>query len=287
MKSVIRFIKETYLHWKTHNPSRSGAALSFYTIFSLGPFLIVVIFLVSIFFGHDIVEGNLFQAINHVVGPNTKDFIQSLIATPKSSGAGLVASLVGVFTVILGSLGVFAELKGTLNNLFNAPAAPPVTRHWWGRFGIVLKDRLATFSIIPLLGLLLLASISSSIILQSLSLYNSAYLPSSPAVLHALDQFVSFVLTTTLFAIVYRRLPRVKLAWKDLFLGAMLTAFFFLVGEALISYYLVTVKNTSVFGGAGSLVALMLWVYYSSQIFYFGASFTYLYSKKFGALKRS
>lgn len=287
-KTLTRLFKDTFDHWNAHPTGRMAAALSYYTIFSIAPLLIVMISITSIFFGREIVESNLFAHIQSLLGPNTEEFIRDLLLRAYTMKAGVIAIIVSIGTLIWSATGVFRELNNSLDELWETkrPIKVRSSKHLAQALWIFVKEKLLVFSVLPLLGIFLLVSVATSIGFHALGTYGTEYLHIPFDIIHIVEPIFSYLLTVFLFALIYRMLANIKLPWIELLLGAALTSLLFQLGEFLISYYLVRFADTGSYGAAGSMVAILLWVFYSAQILFFGASFTFIYSKTHGYLKK-
>lgn len=272
MKNIVGVLRKAYEGWKEDDVARLSAALSYYTIFSLVPLLVVTIAVVGLFFGRQAAEGQIVGQIENVVGRDTALFIQSTLQAANDKRAGLFAQLIGPITLVLGALGVFGHLKDSLNYIWGVE--PPKGR---GILGMV-KDRFLSFAMVLGTGFLLLTSLVLSAGVQALGSYIESLAPGMPLLIQLLNFVVSFVLTTVLFAAIFRVLPDRHIRWDDVWLGAAVTSILFTIGKFAISMYLGTTGTASSFGAASSLVVLLVWVYYSSLILFSGAEITWAYS---------
>ena len=273
MQKIVRLLKQTYSEWSRDQASRLAAALAYYTIFSLAPMLLIVIAVAGFVWGRADVRTQLILQIQNVIGQNGAQLIQSLLDSTNRSGGGLLASLIGTITLILGALGVFNELQSSLNFIWKIEPDRP--QGILATIKNILIDRLASFGLILAIGVLLLASFVASTLI--------AGLPIPSLALQALDILLSFVLMMLLFAMIYKILPDAEIAWQDVWSGAGVTALLFTIGKYLVSLYLGNSATSSAFGAAGSLALLLVWIYYSAQIFFFGAEFTQVYSNRYGS----
>ncbi|MGZ8955556.1 MAG: YihY/virulence factor BrkB family protein [Methylovulum sp.] len=266
--------------WVAHRAASKGAAVAFYTLFSMTPILILAIAVAGYFFGAEAAQGEIIAQMQALVGPNGAQAINALLAAARNSESGVIASVIATFLLVLGTTSVFAELKDSLDEMWEADKPPQAAS-----LSVLLKTRILCFGLALVLAFLLLVLLIFSAVLALLHQYILSGLWSLVAlVLSPLAGLISFAVTAALFAVIYKMLPDAPLAWQDAWFGAVFTAFLFSLGKYGIGVYLGNSAVTSSFGAAGSLIALLLWVYYSAQIFFFGAEFTRQYTLKFGSL---
>jgi membrane protein len=255
-----------------------GAALAYYTIFSIAPLLLIVIAVAGFAFGREAVQGQLTAQLSDLVGPEGAQAVQGLIASASEPKQGVIASVIGVVLLLLGATTVFGELQSALDRIWRVPAPPEAGGIWK-----LLRTRLLSFGLVLGLGFLLLVSLVISAALAALgSRWGSAVNGWEP-LLQFINLAVSFALETGLFAMIYKLMPRARIAWHDVWVGAGVTALLFEVGKLLIGLYLGKSSVASGFGAAGSVVVLLVWVYYSAQIFLLGAEFTWVYAHHHGS----
>ena len=274
-----KLLFESIKAWVDHRASSRGAALAFYTLFSMTPILILAIAIAGYFFGAQAAQGEIIGQIQGLVGPNGAQAVQALLAAARNPLSGLVATLVATVLLLIGATSVFAELKGSLDEMWG------VTPSEHSTFIILLKTRFLSFSLVLVLAFLLLISLVISAALAVLERYVGTFWSSSMMALSAVSQIISFSVIASLFAVIYKMLPDAPLSWRDVWIGAVFTAALFSLGKYAIGLYLGNSGVASGFGAAGSLIALLLWVYYSAQIFFFGAEFTRQYALWYGSLK--
>ena len=274
-----KLLFESIKAWIDHRASSRGAALAFYTLFSMTPILILAIAIAGYFFGAQAAQGEIIGQIQGLVGPNGAQAVQALLAAARNPLSGLVATLVATVLLLIGATSVFAELKGSLDEMWG------VTPSEHSTFIILLKTRFLSFSLVLVLAFLLLISLVISATLAVLERYVGTFWSSSMMALSAVSQIISFSVIASLFAVIYKMLPDAPLSWRDVWIGAVFTAALFSLGKYAIGLYLGNSGVASGFGAAGSLIALLLWVYYSAQIFFFGAEFTRQYALWYGSLK--
>ena len=279
-RQVTRLFKESAKDWSEDNAQRLGASLAFYTLLSLAPLLIVIVGVAALAFGREAAGGQFAWEIRDLVGPEAASAIQALIAESYKPATGLLATGLSILTVIYGASSVVMELREDLNIIWRSPA-PAVT----GVSGIIrfAKERFYSFALVLVAGFLLLVLLAISVAIAALGRLFGSGLPISEPVLHVLTFLFSFVAITFLFAALYKTLPDVKLLWRDVLVGASVTSLLFAIGKQLIGLYLGKASFTSTYGAAGSLVVLLVWVYYSAQVFFFGAEFTKAYTRTFGS----
>jgi membrane protein len=275
--SAFGLLKETFQEWRDDDCLDLGAALAYYTIFSLAPLLLVVIALAGFFFGREAVQGQIVGQLRGLVGEQGGEAIQTMIANAGRHGSGLLASIVAFITILFGATGVFGQLQKALNHIWDVKPKPGL-----GLKGL-LKARALAFGMIVGIGFLLLVSLVVSTALAALDDYLAGLFPGAAILLKILSFVLSFAVVTVLFAMIYRVLPDVKISWQDVWIGAAITALLFTIGKYLIGLYLGHSSAASVYGAAGSVVILLLWVYYSAQILFFGAEFTQVYARHYGA----
>jgi len=270
---------ESLISWIEHRGASKGAALAFYTLFSMTPILVLAIALAGYVFGAEAAQGEIIAQVQGLVGPNGAQAIQALLAAARDPASGLVATLVASVLLLLGTTTVFAELKGSLDELWG------IEKPCKSAFSVLLRTRLLSFGMVLVLAFLLLVSLVVSAAMAMLERYAHGFLGSSAELLTTASSFISFGVIACMFAIIYKTLPDAPLSWRDVWIGAAFTAGLFSLGKYAIGLYLGNSGVASSFGAAGSLIALLLWVYYSAQIFFLGAEFTRHYALWFGSLQ--
>lgn len=277
LKVVWGLLKQTYSDWSEDKAPRLGAALAYYTIFSLSPLLVVAIAIAGLVFGQEAAQGQIVGQIRGLVGDEGAQAIQDMIRNASRPGAGIVATVIGAVTLLLGAAGVFGQLKDSLNTIWEVEPKP-------GR-GVpgFIKERFFSFTLVLGTGFLLLVSLVISAALSAVGEYMAGLLPGGEAVWQVVNLAVSFLVITLLFALLFKYLPDVKIAWGDVWIGAAATALLFTLGRSLLGLYLGRGTIGSAYGAAGSLVIVLLWVYYSAQILFFGAEFTQVYANRYGS----
>lgn len=278
LNGLWRLSKDSVVAWFSDDCARMGAALSFYTVFSLAPMLIIAIGIVGLVYGQDAARGYIVAEIQDLIGTDGAQAVQTMIKGVRDKEAGIVATLLGLVMLLAGATVVFAELQATLNAIWRVK---PVKS---GAVAALFKARLLSFAIVMGIGFLLLVSLAVSATLTAINQSIRAHELQNVGILFsALNVVISFAIITFLFAALFKFLPDAKIQWRDVWLGAIITTTLFTVGKYLIGLYLGHSGIASVYGAAGSLVVVMLWVYYSTQIVFFGAEFTRLYAHCYGS----
>jgi len=255
-----------------------SASLSYYTLFSIGPFLVIIISFAGIFFGQDAVRGSLYRQLQGMVGHDAAVQVQNIIANVQQTDGGVMGAIVGIAILMLGATGVFNEIQSSINFIWSIRAKP--NKGWLK----LLRNRLISFSLVISCGFILLVSRVISALMDVLSDRLLLYFPNATVVLVKIFNYVLlFLVTGLLFAVIFKVLPDASIRWKDIFFGAAFTALLFMIGKFLIGFYLGNSHVRSTYGTAASLIILLLWVYYSSIILYFGAEFTKVYAIQNGA----
>jgi membrane protein len=255
-----------------------GAALAYYTLFSLAPLLIIAIAVAGLIFGEEAARGEIVAQIQGLIGHEGAVAVQALLTSAKAPVKGVLATLVSVVTLVIGAATVFAELQSALDRIWRIP--PPLNANGvW----MLLRARLLSFGVVLGLGFLLLVSLVVSAAIAALGKWSNGFFDGRDALLQSINFGISFATTTLLFALIYKLMPRANIAWRDVLIGSAVTALLFEAGKFLISLYLGTTGVASGFGAAGSLVALLAWVYFSAQIFLLGAEFTWVFSHQYGS----
>jgi membrane protein len=273
-------IKLSVVSWRQDYAASMGAALAYYTLFSIAPVLIIVIAVAGFFLGPEAARGEIVVQLQGLLGDDGAAAVQGLLESASQPEEGVLATLSGIVLLVIGATTVFAELQTDLDRIWRAPAARKVN----GLFAL-LRTRLLSFGMILAIAFLLLVSLVISAALAALGRWWGGWFGSWALLLEAVNFAVSFAITTGLFAIIYKFLPRADIAWRDVWIGAAVTALLFAVGKFLIGLYIGRSGISSGFGAAGSFVVLLVWVYYSTQIFLLGAEFTWVYAHERGSRK--
>lgn len=269
-KTIWSTLSKTFSAWNDHDAPRLGAALAFYTILSLAPLIILVIAIAALIFGHTSAQNQLLGQVESMIGPQGSEAVKGMIEHAQQPGTGLFASLVGLFTLLFGASGVFGELRSALNKMWDVK--PDIDSGiWW-----TVKQRFFSFGIVLAVGFLLLVSLVISAGLAVLGKFFQEFLPMPEFALGVINFVVSLAGIIVLFALIFRYVPETVIAWKNIWIGATATALLFTIGKFLIGLYLGKAAVGSAYGAAGSLVVIIVWVYYSAMIFLFGAEFTHV-----------
>ena len=272
---VWSLLGETFFEWYEDRAPRLGAALAYYTVFALAPGLILIIALAALLLGKEAAQGQIISEVQDLAGEAGAQAVLAAIESARNAGGSLLATGLGVVTLLFGLWGVFGELQDALNTIWGVTA----TR---GRGVIgVIKQRFWSFTVVVGIGFLLLVSLAASAWLAALGKFFSRLLPLPVALMETTNALLSFVVITFMFAVIYKLLPDVRIAWRNVWTGAAVTAVLFTIGKTLIGLYLGRSSVASVYGAAGSLIVILLWVYYSAQIVFFGAEFTKVYARRF------
>lgn len=276
LKAIFKLVKQTASEWMDQNVQRLGAALAFYTVFAIAPLFVIVLAIAGLWFGAEAARHELFGQVSGLVGSDGGDAIQALVSAANKPKTGAWATIIAVATLFAGATGVFVELQDALNSIWGVRRAP-------GR-GLrnFIKDRLLSFALVLGIGFLLLVSLIISAVLSALGKFMVGLLPAQETIWQGINSVVSFGVITLLFAMIFKVLPDVKIAWRHVWIGAIITALLFGLGKFLVGLYLGRSSVASAYGAAGSLVIVLLWIYYSAQILLFGAKFTQVYSSRYG-----
>ncbi len=278
-KNFYLLAKNSVQAWIDDYAPSMGAAISYYTVFSIAPLMIIVIAVAGFVWGREAVQGEIVAQLSGLIGQEGATGIQALIESADKPAKGLVATAISIVVLVIGATTVFAELQSALDRIWKAPHAPQVSGIW-----ATLRSRLLSLGFILGLGFLLLVSLVSSAAIAALGGWASHVLPGWETVLQVMNTALSLGIATLLFAMIYKIMPQVKVGWRDVWVGAGVTALLFEVGKLLIGLYIGKSSVTSSFAAAGSLVVLLVWVYYSAQIFLLGAEFTWAYANAHGSL---
>src|SRR5579864_4506471 len=274
-KSIYLLFKDAGKQWLANKAPRLGAALAFYTIFSLAPLLVIIMALAGLLFGREAVQHHISDQVQSLVGGQGAEAINAMVASANKPRSGIVASVLGIIMLIFGAGGLFGQLQDALNTIWGVEPKPG--RGIWG----MLQERFLSFSMVLGSAFLLLVSLVVSTALAALG---GAFGDWQHGVIgQIVNTVVDLIVITLLFAMIYKFLPDVKISWKDVWLGAFVTAVLFTIGKVLIGLYLGRSSISSSYGAAGSLAVLLIWLYYASQIFLFGAELTKAYGDHFGS----
>jgi membrane protein len=279
--NLPNILKLSYEGWKEDKASRLSAALAYYTIFSLAPLLIIVIAITGLFWQQQAVQQQVMGQIQGLVGVDGAKFVSDLLTSASNPVRGITATIFGIITLIVGALGVFNELHNALNTIWEVKEEE--TKGFFQSIKKIILDRFLSFTMILGIGFLLLVSLVISAGLSAVQTTIGNSIPLSEIVLQVVNLVISVGVITILFALIYKFLPDAEIAWRDVWLGAFVTALLFSLGKLLIGIYLGNSAVASSFGAAGSLVLLLIWIYYSAQILFLGAEFTEVYANQYGS----
>ncbi len=282
-RSIAALTGEIFDHYSQDNVPRLAASLAYYTILSSAPLLVLSIAVADHVFGQQAVQGQLAWEIQTLVGGDAARAIQAVVLDAHRPAVGLTATVLSVVTLIVGASSVVVELHDALNLIWGV--APPVGA-WLGNILAFLKERFYSALVVMAAGCLLLISLVASVFIATIENFFRNLLPTSEWMLHLANFAASFVVVTLLFAAIYKLLPDVRLRWKDVVIGASVTSLVFTIGKQLLAIYLGRVGFESIYGAAGTVIIFLVWVYYSAQLFFLGAEFTKVYTRKFGSHSR-
>lgn len=275
---VFALLKETFRRWSEDSAPRMAAALSYYTAFSMAPLLILVISIAGLALGHDVAQAKIIEQIASLVGPKSAAAIQDMLQAAHRPAQGVLFTIIGIVSLIGGATGVLSELKSALNTIWRTREPGDVQE--------IIKKNIQFVGMLLGIGFLLTVSLVLSAALASIGKFLGGLLPASEAILHAIDFIVSAGIIAVLFAAMYRFLPNTRIEWRDVWIGAVVTSLLFNLGKIGLGLYIGKSAVASSYGAAGAILMLLLWVYYSGLIFYFGAEFTKAYADQFGSSGR-
>jgi membrane protein len=275
-----QLVKGAVSAWVDDYAPSMGAALSYYTVFSLAPLLLLVISIAGLVFGEEAARGEIFGQVAGLMGADAAKAIESLLASVNKPAKGAAATIVGIVLLLIGATTVFGELQDALDRIWRAPARER-SAGWWK----LLRARLLSFGMILGIAFLLMVSLVLSAAIAALGKWWDGFFGGWETVAQIVNFVIGFLLTAGVFAMIYKIMPRVRVRWHDVWLGAVVTALLFSIGKFLIGLYIGKSGVASGFGAAGSLVVIFVWVYYSAQIFLMGAEFTWVYARTFGSMR--
>ena len=278
---LLKILKETLREWREDGANRLAAALAYYTTFSLAPLLVLVIAIAGLVGGQEAAQTQTMAQVQDLLGAEGREFVEGMIESASRPETGLTATVIGAATLLFGALGVFGELQNSLNTIWEVKPKP--AKNWVDGVKRFVLRRLLSFTMVLGIGFLLLASLVISAVVSALGEYIGSRWPMADFWLGLINFIVSFLVVTFLFAMMFKFLPEIKIAWKDVWLGAAVTSVLFSLGKFLIGLYLGRSEVGNTFGAAGSLAILLIWVYYSAQILFFGAEFTQVYANRYGS----
>lgn len=278
-KAIFGLIKDAYTDFGEDKAERLGAALAYYTIFSIGPLLVLLIAIAGFVFGQAAAEGQVVDRVQGFLGKEGAETVQGMITSASTPTAGIIATVFGTITLLLGALGILSQLKNALNTIWE------VEPKKGGSLISNIKDTVVSFLMVGGAAFLLLLSLIANSVLANMSGYLSDKLPLGPIFWQLVNYAITLLVVTPVFAAIFKFLPDVKIEWKDVWIGAFATALLFMIGQVAIGFYMGIAKVGSAFGAASSLVVILVWIYYSAQILFFGAELTQVYAAKYGSRK--
>ena len=277
LSPVWDLLSETYKEWRKDNAQTLGAALAFYTTFSLAPLLIIVIAIFGVMLGKETVQVEILRRAQELIGPQGAAAVKMMIGAAYRPGSGLPATIIGILVILIGSTSALVMLKQALNLMWGARPDPQASV--W----VLVKGRLLSFIMILIIGLLLVLSLMVSIALSFVAAFLQNWVPVPVFSLQVANWGLSILLITLLFAMVFKILPDVKIAWSDVWVGSAITAILFTLGKILFGMYLARSSISSAYGAASSLAIILMWVYYSAQVLFIGAELTQVYANRYGS----
>jgi membrane protein len=279
---IWSLVKQAATAWVEDYAPSMGAALAYYTMFSIAPLLLIAIAVAGLVFGQEVASGEVMAQLRGLMGEDGAHAVQGMLEAANEPGKGTLATIVGVVLLVIGATTVFGELQDALDRIWRAPARDK-TSGIWG----LLRSRLLSFGMILGIGFLLIVSLIFSAALSALGKWMGPVFGGWEVLAQIVNFVISFAMVSVMFAMIYKIMPRVRIAWHDVWIGAIVTSLLFSIGKSLIGLYIGKSGVTSAFGAAGSLAVLLIWVYYSAQIFLLGAEFTWAYAHRFGSLKNA
>ncbi|MGN6182881.1 MAG: YihY/virulence factor BrkB family protein [Thermoanaerobaculia bacterium] len=278
MGKYITVLKETFKEFGQDKAPRLGAALAYYTIFSIGPLLLIAVAMAGIFLGQEAARGQISDELAKIFGSQMSKSLEQMIEAAAKPKSGTIATIIGFVTLFFGASGVFGQLKDALNTIWNVEAKPAS-----GVMGFV-KQRFLSMAMVLGIGFLLLISLVFDAIISAMGPWLGRFIGGEP-LMQAIQLLLSFAISIVLFAAIFKVLPDLRISWHDVWIGSILTAILFVLGKFGLGIYLGKAAIGSAYGAAGSLVILLVWVYWSAQILFLGAEFTQVYARRFGSLK--
>ncbi len=279
-KQLWMLVKMAGQSWVADAAPSMGAALAYYTVFSLAPLLLIVISIAGLVFGAEAARGEIFGQLHNLMGAEAAKAIEGLLVSVNKPAQSVLATITGVVVLLVGATSVFGELQDALDRIWRAPAKATSSGVW-----SLVRSRLLSFGMIFGIAFLLMVSLVISAAMAALGKWWGGMLGGWEVLAEVANAVAAFGLTTVIFAFIYKFMPRVKVDWRDVWLGATVTALLFTVGKTLIGLYIGRSGATSAFGAAGSFIVVLIWVYYSSQVFLMGAEFTWVYANTFGSMR--
>lgn len=279
MKRLFPLFRQTFKEFSEDKAPRLGAALAYYTVFSIAPLLLIAVAIAGFVFGKEAAQNEISAQLGGLMGPATAKALESMVEAAAKPKSGALATIIGLVTLIFGASGVFAQLNDALDTIWN------VEKKTKGGILATIRERFLSVAMVCGIGFLLLVSLVFDAAISAMGKYLGDRIPGGEVLLQSVQIIVSFALVTVLFAAIFRFLPDIHVAWRDVWLGALFTSALFTLGKFALGLYIGKAAASSTYGAAGSLVVLLLWVYWSAQILFFGAEFTQVYARTEGSLK--
>lgn len=279
IRRAAGLVKKTVIAWMDDFAPSMGAAISYYTVFSLAPLLVIVIAIAGAIFGREAVTGQITGQLSGLLGVEGARFVQGLVAAASDTDRGLVAGAISVVVLLVGATTVFAELQSALDRIWHVPEREKPQGLW-----AILRARLLSIGLILGLAFMLMVSLVAGAATAAMAHWVGGLMPGSAALLYAINMLVSLAFTSVIFAMIFKFMPSTRVRWHEVWIGAVVTAVLFETGKLLIGLYIGKSGITESFQAAGSLVVLLAWVYYAAQIFLLGAEFTKVYADECGSL---
>jgi membrane protein len=279
-RDVRCLLSESFEAWTRHNAPRMGAALSFYTLLSIAPMLLVLVAVVGFTLGHQAAEAGIIEQVKGLVGTEGAIVAKSLMEASRNTADGIVATVFGLVTLLFGASGVLIELRDDLNTIWEVPSRKLSGLKLLSCF---VKDRLFSFALVLAVGFLLTVSLAISTWIAALGAFTATILPGYEVIMHLVNFAAPFCVITGLFSAIYKVLPDTRIEWKDVILGGAVTSLLFSIGKLFLGIYLGKATFASTYGAAASMVVVIVWVYYSAQIFFLGAEFTKIFANRYGS----
>ena len=276
LKVPYEWLRDAAKSWSSHKDSRLAAALAFYTVFAIAPLLIIATAMAGLVFGHDVIRAHVLAQVASLVGRRGAALVHDMMAAASHTGSTALATTIGLLTILLGASGIFGQLQDALNTIWEV--APRKGTSW----RVFVRRRFLSFSMVLVLGFLLLVSLILSALVGAGGAALAGVLPDSPRLVHAFNILLGFAITSTLFALVFKVLPDVRVRWREAWIGALATAVLFDVGRTLIGLYLWRSAIPSAYGAAGALAVILTWIYFSAQILLFGCELTRAHARQSG-----
>jgi len=274
---IYSYLKQVFTEFVEDDILKYSASLAYYTVFSLAPVLIVIISICGVLFSKEAIQGQIYSQLKGLVGGEAAIQVQDAIKNTHLTGHNVFATIIGIIVLLIGATGIFGEVQDSLNKIWGLRIKTRKT--WWK----LIINRLLSFSLIICIGFVMMVSLLLNALISAFGNFLARYFSEfSVIIVQVTDSVVTFLITTFLFSLMFKMLPDAKIKWKDVLVGGLLTSVFFTLGKLAIGYYLGSSNITSVYGAAGSIMIIMVWVYYSSIILYLGAEFTKVYAKMYG-----